>query len=515
MDERHFAPDGRRARRVPRPMRRVAASCKRPDGVRDLGVLPRDRRRAARRARGRRPDSRSASRRALAAEPTVLAPRARHAPAAAAWPGPPRRRSPRSPSSAGSPSSMLDPQPTAIAKAREAAAVARRPVASRQPVSPTICSRIRNIRRRRRSRACGPYLRAVSAGGPRCPAVMTLAAGRGPAMSGRGEPAGGTGAARLRARPSLGSSVLAAVAGARWPRMRSPGSPVRRTAARQLNYVGTIVYQHGGRVETSRLTHLNDIGRSSRSSSTSTARRARSSAARARSAATTPTPRSSASSRARSATRSRRCRRSSRRRSPSSTTSGRPRPARVAGLETQAWVFEPKDGLRYGHKFWADAATGLLLKARLVDERNEVVEQFAFTEVAIGAQDRRATMVQADVGRGARRIGRSARPAGRSRMRRRPAGRSGALPPGFVKIVEGFRHLRGKRDRSRISSTRTVWSRCRCSSSRSAAAPHADRTVARRAESTSTSGSRRPPGDRAGRGARRTVRQIANSVARR
>ena len=30
------------------------------------------------------------------------------------------------------------------------------------------------------------------------------------------------------------------------------------SAAKQLNYVGTIVYQHGGRVETSRLLHLFD-----------------------------------------------------------------------------------------------------------------------------------------------------------------------------------------------------------------------------------------------------------------
>ena len=59
---------------------------------------------------------------------------------------------------------------------------------------------------------------------------------------------------------------------------------------------------------------------------------------------------------------------------------------RVAGIETQAWVFEPKDGLRYGHKFWVDAATGLLVKARIFDERNEVIEQFAFTEITIGAK---------------------------------------------------------------------------------------------------------------------------------
>src|SRR5256885_12913253 len=60
--------------------------------------------------------------------------------------------------------------------------------------------------------------------------------------------------------------------------------------------------------------------------------------------------------------------------------------ARIAGLETQAFVFEPKDGLRYGHKFWADIATGLLLKARLLNEKNEAVEQFAFTDVQIGAR---------------------------------------------------------------------------------------------------------------------------------
>jgi hypothetical protein len=59
---------------------------------------------------------------------------------------------------------------------------------------------------------------------------------------------------------------------------------------------------------------------------------------------------------------------------------------RVAGLDAQAWVFEPKDGLRYGHKFWTDLATGLILKARVVDESNGVLEQFVFSEVTIGAK---------------------------------------------------------------------------------------------------------------------------------
>ena len=51
--------------------------------------------------------------------------------------------------------------------------------------------------------------------------------------------------------------------------------------------------------------------------------------------------------------------------------------ARIAGYDAQAWVFEPKDGLRYGHKFWAENSTGLLLKARVLGERGEIVEQFA------------------------------------------------------------------------------------------------------------------------------------------
>jgi sigma-E factor negative regulatory protein RseB len=40
---------------------------------------------------------------------------------------------------------------------------------------------------------------------------------------------------------------------------------------------------------------------------------------------------------------------------------------RVAGRDSQLIVLEPKDGLRYGRRLWADQATGLLLKSSLVD----------------------------------------------------------------------------------------------------------------------------------------------------
>jgi sigma-E factor negative regulatory protein RseB len=58
---------------------------------------------------------------------------------------------------------------------------------------------------------------------------------------------------------------------------------------------------------------------------------------------------------------------------------------RISGFDAQALVLEPRDGMRYGHKFWADISSGLLLKARMLSERHNVIEQFSFTQVVIGA----------------------------------------------------------------------------------------------------------------------------------
>ena len=58
---------------------------------------------------------------------------------------------------------------------------------------------------------------------------------------------------------------------------------------------------------------------------------------------------------------------------------------RVAGFDCQVVVLEPKDNLRYGHKFCAELATGLPLRARMYSDRNEMVESFAFTQLRIGS----------------------------------------------------------------------------------------------------------------------------------
>lgn len=58
--------------------------------------------------------------------------------------------------------------------------------------------------------------------------------------------------------------------------------------------------------------------------------------------------------------------------------------ARVAGRDAQTILIKPKDSYRYGYRLWADKATGLLLKASLLDERGKTIEQFMFTAIRPG-----------------------------------------------------------------------------------------------------------------------------------
>lgn len=57
---------------------------------------------------------------------------------------------------------------------------------------------------------------------------------------------------------------------------------------------------------------------------------------------------------------------------------------RIAGYSCQVVVLTPKDDLRYGYRLWADANSGMLLKALTFDDRGRTVEQFTFTQLTIG-----------------------------------------------------------------------------------------------------------------------------------
>lgn len=74
---------------------------------------------------------------------------------------------------------------------------------------------------------------------------------------------------------------------------------------------------------------------------------------------------------------------------------------RVAGLESQAIIVEPKDELRYGHRYWVDAQSGMLLKASMLDERGNVLETFTFTELRIGGPVDRSELAPRLGGNGA------------------------------------------------------------------------------------------------------------------
>ncbi|OGA19571.1 MAG: hypothetical protein A3I63_06365 [Betaproteobacteria bacterium RIFCSPLOWO2_02_FULL_66_14] len=58
--------------------------------------------------------------------------------------------------------------------------------------------------------------------------------------------------------------------------------------------------------------------------------------------------------------------------------------SRVAGLDCDGVLLAPRDELRYGQRFCADAKTGMLLKARVQDAQGRMIEQFTFLQISIG-----------------------------------------------------------------------------------------------------------------------------------
>lgn len=57
---------------------------------------------------------------------------------------------------------------------------------------------------------------------------------------------------------------------------------------------------------------------------------------------------------------------------------------RIAGHDCNLVTLTPKDDLRYGYRLWSDVGTGMLLKAQTFNRKGDIVEQFTFTQLAIG-----------------------------------------------------------------------------------------------------------------------------------
>jgi sigma-E factor negative regulatory protein RseB len=59
---------------------------------------------------------------------------------------------------------------------------------------------------------------------------------------------------------------------------------------------------------------------------------------------------------------------------------------RVAGFECVWIALTPRDNLRYGRRFCAEAGSGLPLRSRTINENNQAIESFVFTELTIGGR---------------------------------------------------------------------------------------------------------------------------------
>lgn len=116
---------------------------------------------------------------------------------------------------------------------------------------------------------------------------------------------------------------------------------------------------------------------------------------------------------------------------------------RVAGFECQVVVLEPRDKLRYGHYFCAETGSGLPLRARSFNEKNEPLESFAFTQLNIGGSFNR-DLVTSRYAAKARdwKVDRSAVPVAET-----PADTGWVLTsrlPGFKKLTELKRSIAGR-----------------------------------------------------------------------
>ena len=58
-------------------------------------------------------------------------------------------------------------------------------------------------------------------------------------------------------------------------------------------------------------------------------------------------------------------------------------PDRVAGRDSRRVIIIPKDGYRYGYRLWVDNETGLLLKAIMVGEDGQALEQMMFASLEL------------------------------------------------------------------------------------------------------------------------------------
>jgi sigma-E factor negative regulatory protein RseB len=59
---------------------------------------------------------------------------------------------------------------------------------------------------------------------------------------------------------------------------------------------------------------------------------------------------------------------------------------RVLGFECQWLRLEPRDGMRYPQRLCSELSTGLILRAKMLNLQDQVIEQYTFTDLRVGPQ---------------------------------------------------------------------------------------------------------------------------------
>jgi sigma-E factor negative regulatory protein RseB len=119
----------------------------------------------------------------------------------------------------------------------------------------------------------------------------------------------------------------------------------------------------------------------------------------------------------------------------------------IAGHHAHSVVFVPRDSARYARKMWADSVSGLLLKAVVLDDRGRLIEQYAFMQLNIGSNIDRKWIVPDNSS--ATQVAQQLHlmPLPKVELLEEPCGwQVDAVPAGFRKITEMRRPFHGNKE---------------------------------------------------------------------
>ncbi|MDX8384899.1 MAG: MucB/RseB C-terminal domain-containing protein [Gallionella sp.] len=119
---------------------------------------------------------------------------------------------------------------------------------------------------------------------------------------------------------------------------------------------------------------------------------------------------------------------------------------RVAGYDAQIIKFQPRDNLRYTYKIWVHKDSGLLLKSAVLGSKNQLVEQYSFTQLQIGGKiDRSWVKKSAATGHRGPKF-HEQHNVSRLGIPVKSGWKSDAMPSGFRKTMEIERPMHGNHE---------------------------------------------------------------------